>query len=155
MSRCIGLKSGNLQFFLSLIVNYKKNGLPQYQWRLFLLDRSRHHSNCLCASSIVGLAYKIAFQLILSLCWTQPVNLDPSPETSQPSQTIAIYWYYSLSCSWLSLYERQWHTWGPFIYSKASRYTASRCTDLDNARFWIGSKNISDARFCTFLHVFW
>ena len=39
-------------------------------------------------------------------------------------------------------------------YSKASRYTASRCTDLDNARFWIGSKNIWDARFCTFLHVF-
>ena len=42
-------------------------------------------------------------------------------------------------------------------YSKASRYTASRYTDLDNARFWIGSKNIWDARFCTycaFLHVF-
>ena len=39
-------------------------------------------------------------------------------------------------------------------YSKASRYTASRRTDLDNARFWIGSKNTWDARFCTFLHVF-
>ena len=32
-------------------------------------------------------------------------------------------------------------------YSKASRYTASRCTDLDNARFWKGSKNIWDTRF--------
>ena len=31
-------------------------------------------------------------------------------------------------------------------YSKASRYTASRCTDLDNARFWIGSKKIWDER---------
>ena len=27
--------------------------------------------------------------------------------------------------------------------------------DLDNARFWIGSKNTWDAHFCTFLHVFW
>ena len=39
-------------------------------------------------------------------------------------------------------------------YSKASRYTASSCTDLAGARFWIGSKNLWDARFCTFLHVF-
>ena len=53
-------------------------------------------------------------------------------------------------------------------YSKASRYTASSCTDLDSARFWIGSKKPWDARFliiftlaarfctfyCTFLHVF-
>ena len=39
-------------------------------------------------------------------------------------------------------------------YSKALRYTASSCTDLAGARFWIGSKNIWDARFCTFLHVF-
>ena len=44
------------------------------------------------------------------------------------------------------------------LYSKASRYTASSCTDLDNARFWIGSKNIWDAHFlncylrCTFLN---
>ena len=44
-------------------------------------------------------------------------------------------------------------------YSKALRYTASSCTDLDNARFWIGSKKIWDARIyvvktlnCT---VFW
>ena len=44
-------------------------------------------------------------------------------------------------------------------YSKASRYTASSCMDLDNARFWIGSKKIWDARIyvvktlsCT---VFW
>ena len=44
-------------------------------------------------------------------------------------------------------------------YSKASRYTASSCTDLDNARFCIGSKKQWDARFlkncclrCTF---FW
>jgi hypothetical protein len=41
-----------------------------------------------------------------------------------------------------------------WYYSKASRYTASSCTDLAGARFWIGSKNIWDARFCTFLHVF-
>ena len=34
-------------------------------------------------------------------------------------------------------------------YSKASRYTASSCTDLDNARFWIGSKKIWEARFLT------
>ena len=34
----------------------------------------------------------------------------------------------------------------PCKYSKASRYTASSCTDLDNARFWIGSKKIWDAR---------
>ena len=33
-----------------------------------------------------------------------------------------------------------------FSYSEASRYTASSCTDLDNARFWIGSKKIWDAR---------
>ena len=39
-------------------------------------------------------------------------------------------------------------------YSKASRYTASSCTDLAGARFWIGSKNVWDARFYTFLHVF-
>ena len=32
------------------------------------------------------------------------------------------------------------------MYSKASRYTASRCMDLDNVRFWIGSKQIWDAR---------
>ena len=31
-------------------------------------------------------------------------------------------------------------------YSKASRYTASSCTDLDNARFWIGSKKNWDER---------
>ena len=57
-------------------------------------------------------------------------------------------------------------------YSKASKYTASSCTDLDNARFWIGSKKFWDARFwtilplaarfcmilhkfCTILHYFW
>ena len=50
------------------------------------------------------------------------------------------------------------------MYSKASRYTASSCTDLDNTRFWIGSKNFWDARFltifplaarfCTILHKF-
>ena len=39
-------------------------------------------------------------------------------------------------------------------YSKASRYMASSCTDLAGARFWIGSKNIWVARFCTFLHDF-
>ena len=49
-------------------------------------------------------------------------------------------------------------------YSKASRYTASSCTDLDSARFWIGSKKPWDARFwiiftlaarfCTILHDF-
>ena len=33
------------------------------------------------------------------------------------------------------------------IYSKASRYMASSCTDLDNERFWIGSKNFWDTRF--------
>ena len=38
-------------------------------------------------------------------------------------------------------------------YSRASRYTASSCTDLAGAG-WIGSKNIWDARFCTFLHDF-
>ena len=48
-------------------------------------------------------------------------------------------------------------------YSKALRYTASSCTDLDSARFWIGSKKPWDARFwiiftlaarfCTILHV--
>ena len=58
-----------------------------------------------------------------------------------------------------------WHTNALSMYSKASRYTASSCTDLDNVHFWIGSKNICDARFCTFctflhvfarfLHVFW
>ena len=32
------------------------------------------------------------------------------------------------------------------VYSKASRYTASSYTDLDNARFWIGSKKIWDAQ---------
>ena len=32
-------------------------------------------------------------------------------------------------------------------YSRASRYTAISCTDLDNARFWIGSKTFWDARF--------
>ena len=31
-------------------------------------------------------------------------------------------------------------------YSRASRYTASSCTDLDNARFWIESKKTWDAR---------
>ena len=43
-------------------------------------------------------------------------------------------------------------------YSKASRYTASSCTDLDNAHFWIGSKKIWDTRIhvvktlsCTFI----
>ena len=28
------------------------------------------------------------------------------------------------------------------------------CTDLEVAHFWIGSKNIWDAHFCMFLHVF-
>ena len=32
-----------------------------------------------------------------------------------------------------------------FNYSKALRYTASSCTDLDNAHFWIGSKKNWDA----------
>ena len=32
-----------------------------------------------------------------------------------------------------------------FCYSKASRFTASSWTNLDNARFWIGSKKIWDA----------
>ena len=32
------------------------------------------------------------------------------------------------------------------IYSKALRYTASSCTDLAGARFWIGSKKIWDER---------
>ena len=31
-----------------------------------------------------------------------------------------------------------------YVYSKASRYTASRCTDLAGARFWIRSKKIWD-----------
>ena len=42
-------------------------------------------------------------------------------------------------------------------YSKASRYTTSSCTDLDNAHFWIGSQKIWDARFFELLlemHVF-
>ena len=39
-------------------------------------------------------------------------------------------------------------------YSRALSCTASSWTDLEDARFWIGSKNIWDARFCTFLHVF-
>ena len=44
------------------------------------------------------------------------------------------------------------------FYSKASRYTASSCTDLDSTRFWIGSKKPWDARFlinCYEMHVFW
>ena len=32
------------------------------------------------------------------------------------------------------------------MYSKASRYTASSCTDLAGAHFWIGSKKIWDER---------
>ena len=35
-------------------------------------------------------------------------------------------------------------------YSKASRYTTSSCTDLDSARFWIGSKNTWESRFLIF-----
>ena len=38
-------------------------------------------------------------------------------------------------------------------YSKASRYTASSCTDLDSARFWIGSKKPWEARFFIFLSL--
>ena len=34
-----------------------------------------------------------------------------------------------------------------FIFSKASRYMASSCTNLDNARFWIGSKKIKMHKF--------
>ena len=36
------------------------------------------------------------------------------------------------------------HFFGKIMYSKASRYTASSCTDLAGARFWIGSKRIRD-----------
>ena len=36
-------------------------------------------------------------------------------------------------------------------YSRASRYTTSSCTDLDNVRFWIGSKKIWDTRFWSIL----
>ena len=38
------------------------------------------------------------------------------------------------------------HTSSVYWYSKASRYTASSCTDLAGARFWIGSKKIWDER---------
>ena len=48
------------------------------------------------------------------------------------------------------------------MYSKASWYTASRCTELDNAHFWIGSKKIWDAQIyvvktviCTVFWCFW
>ena len=34
----------------------------------------------------------------------------------------------------------------PSQFSKASRYTASSCTDLAGVRFWIGSKKIWDER---------
>ena len=33
-----------------------------------------------------------------------------------------------------------------FVYSRALSSTASSCTDLEDARFWIGSKNIWDER---------
>ena len=33
------------------------------------------------------------------------------------------------------------------IYSLASRYTASSCTDLDNAGFWIGSRKLEMYKF--------
>ena len=33
------------------------------------------------------------------------------------------------------------------VYSKASRYTASRSADLEDTRFLIGSQNTWDARF--------
>ena len=35
-----------------------------------------------------------------------------------------------------------------FVYSRALSSTASSCTDLAGARFWIGSKNIWDVHFC-------
>ena len=39
---------------------------------------------------------------------------------------------------------QKWSENNGLIYSK--KYTASSCTDLDNARFWIGSKKIWDAQ---------
>ena len=41
-----------------------------------------------------------------------------------------------------------------FYYSRALSSTASSCTDLENARFWIRSKNIWMHVFCTFLSIF-
>ena len=39
-------------------------------------------------------------------------------------------------------------------YIRALSSTASSCTDLENARFWIRSKNIWMHVFCTFLSIF-
>ena len=45
------------------------------------------------------------------------------------------------------------------MFSKASRYMAFSCTDLDNARFWLGSKKVLDKQIyvvktlhCMFLY---
>ena len=47
-------------------------------------------------------------------------------------------------------------------YNRALSCTASSCTDLEDARFWLWSKKICNARFWTFfdtwvlqIHVFW
>ena len=37
----------------------------------------------------------------------------------------------------------------PRIFSKASTYAASRCADLADTRFWIGSKNTRDTQTLT------
>ena len=77
-------------------------------------------------------------------------------------------WHFSQSLFWTKkwwLFRSKNETWEVRVwgknrkseYSRASRYTASSCTDLDNARFWIGSKKIWDARFlinCYLMHVF-
>ena len=68
-----------------------------------------------------------------------------------------VFWFFATSYYW-DYYSMGWYSfWRSinficssvfnifFKYSEASRYTVSSCTDLDNARFWIESKNIWDA----------
>ena len=60
---------------------------------------------------------------------------------------VGILWYIDSSKNFLFFNELHL-LFGIFSYSKASRYTASSCTDLDNARFWIGSKNLRCTNLC-------
>ena len=69
--------------------------------------------------------------------------------------SVVINHYIYLSASMYNVHTKVYNTYGSpfsspcfpvFFLGKTSRYTASSCTDLDNARFWIGSKKFWDAR---------
>ena len=94
--------------------------------------------------------HKYKKYMYCSCCINSCSLLNYALSIKQPFFTVSLYKKLQSIRHWKLHYSSaRWQN-----YSRALSRTASSCTDLEDARFWIGSKNVWDARFCTFLHVF-